>query len=278
MKTKLFTAMCIVALLTASVACGNQRRTDVTMDTPQCSPYERQQYDSLVLEARMGNAEACLALADYYRNGRVVERSLLNRLSMHIIYCSRMEMEFEDFLRHSYRADDPYRVLLEMLSVNNYNGADTAQLAIVEEHFPAEAKMLDVAYRKIAENDTVSFLQTLHEMEREGSELVIMMQLVWTIEVGDTTAYDAVLLRSADRFPIFNCLIGERYVERYHITHDIADIERAIEYYYKADAHAMLEAFFADGLYRTYEYFMGKGLLTCESKEMERLKRLAGYN
>lgn len=65
-------------------------------------------------------------------------------------------------------------------------------------------------------------------------------------------------------------------MERYHATHNIAEIERSIEILLQGRFPRYVGRFLADGLYRMSEYFMGKGLLTCEPEEMERLKRLTG--
>ena len=95
MKTKLFTTLCIVALLTANGACGNQRKADVTTDTPKCSPYEKQHFDSLRQLVYRGDDEAALQLASYYIEGKGVERSYIHASHIHSVYCDRTEMDWD---------------------------------------------------------------------------------------------------------------------------------------------------------------------------------------
>ena len=51
-----------------------------------------------------------------------------------------------------------------------------------------------------------------------------------------------------------------------------------MEFYYKADAYAMLTPRFACGLISIYEHFGKEGLLSCDEQEIERLKTIANIN
>ena len=195
---------------------------------------------------------------------------------MQWIYCSRTGTEIETVIQ-SYSDDDPYRVLMEVLMHKSYADIDSRQLALIEKHLPTEAKVIDLGQQFEEERDTVRFLQALREVECEGSELSPILQIIWANELGDVAACEACLMRVADRFPLLYCAIGRKYVDRYHTTRDFTYIERGIECYYKADAHAMMLSYCAGGLYDTYDYFMKKGLLTCSNEEMERLHVLSGW-
>lgn len=275
MKTTLLTTVCMATLLVGSVACSNQHEVAVTTDVPQYSQQDKLHYDSLVLRARTGDDGAYLALSEFYHDGRVVERSYVNTLIMQWIYCSRTGTELETVVQ-SYSDDDPYRVLMEVLMHKSYADINTRQLAFIEKHLPAEAKVIDLGRQFEEERDTVRFLQALREVEHEGSELNPILQIIWANESGDDAACEACLTRVANRFPLLYCAIGRKYVNCYHTTGDFTYIERGIECYYKADAHAMMLSYCAGGLYDTYDHFMKKGLLTCSNEEMERLHVLSG--
>ncbi|MBQ4525783.1 MAG: hypothetical protein IJA00_06915, partial [Bacteroidaceae bacterium] len=85
-------------------------------------------------------------------------------------------------------------------------------------------------------------------------------------------------IRLVEKYPFLNLQIGKLYVERYWESKDFSDIQKAMEYYYKADAYAMLTPRYACGLISIYNHFGKKGLLSCDEHEMERLKNIANIN
>ena len=62
---------------------------------------------------------------------------------------------------------------------------------------------------------------------------------------------------------------------KYGETEDFSYIQKAIECYYKADAHGMLIPKYANALWGMYDYFGQKGMLEYDEQEVERLKVLA---
>ena len=69
-------------------------------------------------------------------------------------------------------------------------------------------------------------------------------------------------------------MLGESYAMKYGETEDFSYIQKAIECYYKADAHGMLVPKFANLLWGMYDYFGQKGMLEYDEQEIERLKVL----
>lgn len=84
------------------------------------------------------------------------------------------KQQFDSLRQLVYRGGDPYRVLFEVLSVDNYNDVGLHNWNC-KETSSTRSKIRDVTCLEMVENDTVSFLQVLHEMERQESELAFMM-------------------------------------------------------------------------------------------------------
>lgn len=122
---------------------------------------------------------------------------------------------------------------------------------------------------------SINTLSVIREAENEGSELAALIQIAYYEEKDMKDDYEQCLIRLAEKYPFLNLQIGKLYIEKYWETKDFSDIQKAIEYYYKADAYAMLTPRFACGLISIYEHFGKKGLLSCDEQEMERLKNTA---
>ena len=123
--------------------------------------------------------------------------------------------------------------------------------------------------------EATSALSTIREAENEGSELAVIFQAIYYDEAKDKTGQEECLTRIAEKYPFFNLLLGESYVMKYGECEDFSYIHKAIECYYKADAHGMLIPKYANALWGMYDYFGQKGMLEYDEQEVERLKVLA---
>ena len=246
MKTKLFTTLCIVALLTANVACGNQRKADVTTDTPKCSLYEKQQFDSLRQLVYRGDDEAALQLASYYIEGKGVELSYLNAACIHSVLDDYAEGDIDPII-FSYSLDDPYRILMEPI-IWGWDDAsifDSESFAMIKKVLPLEAEAILAYdnYEGVNEEETKRYQKELERLERKGSEVSVFYQLPLFRDEkldGGVDAYMSFLDRHSDRFPIFNEFLGNLYLGKY-VTFGIPQyLDMAIFYYNMAKSYGML--------------------------------------
>jgi hypothetical protein len=101
-----------------------------------------------------------------------------------------------------------------------------------------------------------------------------MFQALYYYEAKDKTGEEECLTRIAEKYPLFNLMLGESYVRKYDESEDFSYIQKAIECYYKADAYGMLFPKYANALWEMYSYFGQKGMLEYNEQEVECLKVL----
>jgi hypothetical protein len=152
------------------------------------------------------------------------------------------------------------------------------KMDVLKQDFPVEVKAIKAACELDSREDSELVLNSLREAENEGSEFAALFQIVYYEEKGMKDDYEQCLIRLAEKYPFFNLKIGELYLERYWGSKDFSDIQKAMEYYYKADAYAMLTPRYASGLINIYKHLGEKGLLSCDEQEMLRLKKVANFN
>ena len=229
---------------------------------------------NLIQQARQGNVEAYNSLALCYRDGDGVEKSWLNMLCMYAIYSQKTGGDIENVVE-LFDEGHPFRLLFEIMDSPSFNEEVEAKLEQLKQSAPAEAKAIEVAKKAFSMEEATSALSTIREAENEGSELAVIFQAIYYDEAKDKTGQEECLTRIADKYPFFNLLLGESYARKYGETEDFSYIQKAIECYYKADAHGMLIPKYANALWGMYDYFGQKGLLEYDEQEVERLKVLA---
>ena len=275
MKTRIFNLI-VVSLLLFHTSCnegvmelggsGVELETRVTEEKVQ----------NLIQQARYGDADAYNSLALCYRDGDGVDRSYFNMLYMYANYCKKTGNEIDGAVE-LFEERNPFRLITEIL----FSALDENTLEKTEQlttYSPTEAKAINAAIDIRSEKDTVNALAVIREAENEGSELAALIQLAYYKEKERKDDYEQCLIRLVEKYPFLNLQIGKLYVERYWESKDFSDIQKAMEYYYKADAYAMLTPRYACGLISIYKHFGKKGLLSCDEHEMERLKNIANIN
>jgi hypothetical protein len=228
---------------------------------------------NLIQQARQGDVEASKSLALCYRDGDGVEKSWLNMLCMYAIYSQKTGGDVENVVEF-FDEGDPFRLLFEIMDSPSFNEVE-AKLEQLKQSAPIEAKAIEAAKLAFSMEDATSALSTIRDAETEGSELAVIFQAIYFDEAKDKTGQEECLTRIAEKYPFFNLLLGESYARKYGETEDFSYIQKAIECYYKADAHGMLIPKYANALWGIYDYFGQKGLLEYDEQEVERLKVLA---
>lgn len=271
---RLFTILCMASLLVFHTSCNE---SVMDLESPSVEMKTRavdQIVQNLIQQARQGNVEAYNSLALCYRDGDGVEKSWLNMLCMYAIYSQKTGGDIENVVE-LFDEGHPFRLLFEIMDSPSFNEEVEAKLEQLKQSAPAEAKAIEVAKKAFSMEEATSALSTIREAENEGSELAVIFQAIYYDEAKDKTGQEECLTRIADKYPFFNLLLGESYARKYGETEDFSYIQKAIECYYKADAHGMLIPKYANALWGMYDYFGQKGMLEYDEQEVERLKVLA---
>lgn len=231
---------------------------------------QRQRLDALVEQVRMGDAEACLSLAECYSRGEGVKRSLINATVLLLIYEERSGCSFDSLLAN-YPKDSSFRVWLEMIDESIPTELGDEALVCFSHYHPLETKAIEVYIRG---KGGEACLPVLYELECEGSELAALLQMMIYEEHGDSLAFEQCLERTCPRFPALAPQLANIYVERYEITQDTTCIVRAAKYFRYADAHGMLFSHFIVDLITLYDNWSEQRVLTWSDEERDRLARL----
>ena len=269
----LFTILCMASLLVFHTSCND---SVMDLESPNVEMKTRavdQRVQNLIQQARQGDVEASKSLALCYRDGDGVEKSWLNMLCMYAIYSQKTGGDVKNVVEF-FDEGDPFRLLFEIMDSPSFNEVE-AKLEQLKQSAPIEAKAIEVAKQAFSMEDATSALSIIRDAENEGSELAVIFQAIYFDEAKDKTGQEECLTRIAEKYPFFNLLLGESYARKYSETEDFSYIQKAIDCYYKADAHGMLIPKYANALWGIYDYFGQKGLLEYDEQEVERLKVLA---
>ena len=270
-KRKLFA--CIGALMMFFTSCTKDENEwkDASVEIKDSSAVE--QVQSLVQQARYGNAEAYKTLAYCYRDGNGVEKSDLNAMLMYSIYCEKTGKGTKDIME-LYEEGNSFKLMLEILDDSEWTPETDMKMKRLQQLAPAEVKTIEAIKKLLVSQNEAHVLETLLEAESEGSELAGLLQALYHEQNRDTTMYRQCMLRLAVKHPILNAKIGQLYETQYVTDDDFPYVLKAMEYYYKADSCGMLTPRMANHLWSIYDYFSQKGMLEYNEKEVERLRKI----
>lgn len=273
---RLFIAICAIVLLICN-ACQDNTIDWENQNGELTTRYVDLKFQDLVQQARSGDADAYKSLAICYRDGDGVDKSWLNMICMYANYCKKTGDNIDKVVE-LFEEGHPFRIFTDILNSTTQNDEFMKKMDVLKQDFPVEVKAIKAACELDSREDSELVLNSLREAENEGSEFAALFQIVYYEEKGMKDDYEQCLIRLAEKYPFFNLKIGELYLERYWGSKDFSDIQKAMEYYYKADAYAMLTPRYANGLINIYNHFGEKGLLSCDEQEMVRLKNIANIN
>ena len=233
-----------------------------------------QNIDRLIRQAQSGKAEAYKSLAIAYRDGSNLKKSWLNMLCMYEIYCLKTNSRVGDIVA-DLDADDPFRMLTDILNMQDYNDAAKALHSKLREVSQIEAEAIDAVALILGEGDSPDALDVMWNLAFRGSELAAIYVAAYYEEADDKSRQEEYYTQLAMSFPVFYLLLGDVYIEKYHERGDFTDVRKALDCYYRADDCGMLTPKYANGLLALYDYFGGKGVLDIRRKEISRLKKIA---
>lgn len=268
-----FIVTCALVLLTCSASCQDSATgldyKNIDLNTSTAN----QKYNDLLQRARTGDADAYKTLAICYRDGDGVEKSWVNMICMYIGYCKKTG-ENPNNAMELFRHGHPLGRVVEILN-SFIDEKALEELDQVEMYIPAEVKTIKAINGKLCKEIPDSTLGIIREAENEGSELAALIQIIYYEESGRKNDYEQCLIRLADKYPFLNLKLGELWEEKHRMSKDVKDLQKSIEYYYKADASGMLTSKHACNLIDLYQQYDHSDLFHCDEQELQRLKVLA---
>lgn len=271
---RLFTILCMCALCLCHTACDECAVNAQCGAVEQKSRVAEHRVQNLIRQAREGDVEAYKELAICYHDGDGVEKSWINMMCMHAMYCEITESEFYDF-SELFDEDDPCRLLIEVLTSSKKNDRQRDKLARLKEVAPIEAKTFELIKGVHTDEDAAAIMESVREAEDEGSELAVLFQAIYYAETDYKEGREEFLTRVVDKNPLFNLILGDTYLEKYNELDDISYINKAVECYYKADAYALLIPKYAKRLLTIYNEWGDEGVPVPGEQEIARLKKIS---
>lgn len=268
---------CMAALLLSHTSCVKEETIWETLSVESRSQMTEQRVKNLVQQARNGDTEAYKSLAYCYRDGDGVEKSFMNAIFMYALYCRNTNQSLNSIVE-LFEEGTTYRLLAEIMNSSDLDEKTQRKIDLLQQAAPADAKILIPTMDFFANgNHNNNILKILQEAETEGSELAKVIQVLYYEETKDTTMLHQCLVRIAEKHPFSYLIIARMYEDKYYNEKDFSYIQKAMEYYYKADAHGMLTRMHAYRLLDIYEYFSQESLVEYNETEVERLNKIIEF-
>lgn len=219
--------------------------------------------------ARQGDVEAYRKLARCYEDGVGVETNFVNMMYLYEL------ADYMDGKRdHYYFRKSRLGRMLEDMDRNYQNndsiGAEEI-LAQINNEWPSFLWIMNVIN---IENKN----ELTHTLEPEAQNGNMVARLVLASMAADSVCSDACiseLEEVAAYAPMMYNKLGRIYMGNPDSMR--TDIDRAIDYFRKADEYAMLSRKGAKGLLECYRIKMKRGEKPCDDMELSRLRRLSEY-
>ena len=266
MKKNLFV---LVTMVMSLVSCTDQQFVDETLVNKALLPTESE-FSALIEQARWGDGQAFLKLADCYRDGTGVEKDFVGMLSM-----AAQADEFggvrrmEDYLKEMPEGSD-YRMIFE--AIEKFEDKQVEEAKMMSEQLISKGVpdgYLVQGVMAIESGDTLGGLRMMELAASQGSNLGNLMLCIPEFQKGKNPDV-AKLTELAEKMPILNIILA-----RHNWGHDdnnTFDEQMAAHYYLKADEHACLDRRGARWLLGYHE----AGKLQLSERDVTRLKILSG--
>ena len=262
----------LIVLLLASCA-EQELYKDITDATySKVSVVVEDQYTVLLEQARWGDGQAYLKLADLYHKGQGVQQDFLGTISM-------LEManlygainKIEDYMS-SLPEEDNMKLFFE--AMDNFEKKSMEESAETIERLIAQGSPEGYTLQGImtaVKGDTIEGKRLIGLAAKQGSTFAELLLTVLPDKSGSMNLNVEQLTPLADKIPFACKLLGDIYagVEDQNMTNE----DLAAMYYKKADEQACLGRRAAWWL---IDYYV-RNHVQVDDKEMERLKILSGY-
>ena len=262
----------LTTMLMAS--CAEQQVFDaVTQDTPtQVS--ETESFDNLLAQAKWGDANAYLKLADYYMNGKNgTQPDFMATMSM-----LTMAQEYGTIHRpYDYFSqlpeDNSVRMTFEAMksidSSRKEKGMELADRLIGLGNVDGYALK---AFACLEMEDSIEAVRLATLAAEQGSSFGKALQYVIPHARMQDMPDESIMIPLAETVPIFYCFMAEEYIS--DIPEHPENEAKAVRCYLKADEHGCLDKRGANWLLSHMEY---GNVLPYSETDIQRLKQLGTY-
>ena len=259
--------------LALSTSCNDDFTEINTPSATMHTRAEEQRIESLIQQARAGDSEAYKALALCYRDGDGVKKSWCNMMFCNFIYCEKTGKDFKN-IEEIVGEGHPYLLIVRTIDkpiahlTAKENIAELAQIA------PAEARAIEAikGSRKIEQAlNRPDIHKALRQAEAEGSETAAMLLAFYLIDKERSEEEKAELIRIADKYHYLYQLFGREDMDDCMDGSNIDKLQEMVDYYYRADAHAMLTPAHAGKLCVMRKRLEEAGIIAPDEVETARL-------
>ncbi len=267
MKKYLLLAMAIVF---SFVSCSEQQFLQETLDD-NTSIAACNEFNALIEQARWGDGQAYLQLADRYRDGKGVDKDFVGMLSM-VAQADKFGAinRMEDYLMEMPEGSD-FKLIIDAIDDFENNHIDEAKAK--SEQLIANGSPDGYSVQGIIameKGDTLTGIGLMERAAKAGSTFAELL-LCFSEWRGNNSPDMSKLATLSDKIPFVNAILADIYtgVE----DKSLKDEHLAIHYFLKADENAFLSRRGASWLLYYHESISN---LPLSERDIQRLQILAG--
>ena len=264
---------CLYIMLLFFVSCSEQQTMEETLSVQKMTEQKsiaaspQDSIKSLINQARWGDGKAYLKLADCYRDGFGVKKDLLGMITMTAIAEERGGIQTMDDYFKDLPNEHEYKTLYILMgSYKSYiqESADSV-IQVLRGNDSPEAQAL-LSFVMMDQGDTITATNLVKEAANKGCSLAEILSIV--PDGKEPVRADAAKLAIiAEQVPLIYNLLGNLYYEP--DENGKTEEQLAIEYYMKAEEHAMLGR---KGAARVLKYYHSGGNVQLTEDDIKRLE------
>ena len=261
----------ITMLLLAS--CSEQQVMEDTLSSQKLTEQKgmtvtpQDSIKSLLYQARWGDGSAYLKLADCYRDGIGVKKDFFGMITMaHMAEWRGAINRMDDYI---YGLPDGHEYKILFLLMDGYKayiqeGTDSVEHVLCNNDSPEAKTLLGII--TIDKGDTISGMNMVKDAAEQGCSLAELLLTIpdWK---GRLRADATKLAIIAHRVPLANLILGDLYYEP--DDNGKSNKQLAVEYYMKAEEHAVLDR---HGAERVLDYYRNGGNVQLTEDDIKRLE------
>ena len=261
----------IMMLLLAS--CSEQQVMEETLSSQKLTEQKgmtvtpQDSIKSLLYQARWGDGSAYLKLADCYRDGIGVKKDFFGMITMaHMAEWRGAINRMDDYI---YGLPDGHEYKTLFLLMDGYKsyiqeGTDSVEHVLSNNGSPEAKTLLGII--TIDKGDTISGMNMVKDAAEQGCSLAELLLTIPDWE-GRLRADATKLGIIAHRVPLAYLILGDLYYEP--DDNGKSNKQLAVEYYMKAEEHAVLDR---HGAERVLDYYRNGGNVQLTEDDIKRLE------
>ena len=261
----------IMILLLAS--CSEQQVMEETLSSQKLTEQKgmtvtpQDSIKSLLYQARWGDGSAYLKLADCYRDGIGVKKDFFGMITMaHMAEWRGAINRMDDYI---YGLPDGHEYKTLFLLMDGYKsyiqeGTDSVEHVLSNNGSPEAKTLLGII--TLDKGDTISGMNMVKDAAEQGCSLAELLLTIpdWKGRLrADATKLGII----AHRVPLAYLILGDLYYEP--DDNGKSNKQLAVEYYMKAEEHAVLDR---HGAERVLDYYRNGGIVQLTEDDIKRLE------